>query len=55
MIRFRVIGFKDRRSDYLKACGEALEHQQRLRYERVKHRLELPRFAPLGRGPLEVA
>lgn len=53
-IRFRIIGYTDRRSDYLRACGEALAHQQRARFERLKHRLELPRFAPLGRGPLEI-
>lgn len=50
-VRFAVVGItRDRRSEYLKACGDALMHQQRLRFERVKHRLELLR--PLGRGPL---
>lgn len=32
MIRFAVIGIsRDRRTDYLKACGEALLHRQKLK------------------------
>lgn len=39
-IRFRVHDWtRDPRSDYLRACGEALEHQQRLRFEHLKARL----------------
>lgn len=47
MIRIRIQSYTDRRSDYLRACGELIARQQRLRYERVKHRLQqdlLPTF-----------
>lgn len=39
MIRVRIQSYTDKRTDYLRACGEAISHQQRLQYERVKHRL----------------
>lgn len=54
-IRFRVHNWsRDPRSDYLRACGEAIERQQQYR------RAQLPddpqrKLLPLGRGPLAAA
>lgn len=52
-IRFAVIGVsRDRRSDYLRACGEALEHLQRLRRAQIPD-IPQPKIRP--RESLEAA
>lgn len=45
-IRFAIVNVtRDRRTEYLRACGDAIAHQQRLRYERLKARLQQERLA----------